>query len=96
MGQDSSNINHEKNHFTDTILPVKKIADTFYSASEKDVLHFPYNKKRVRLIAVTNVTAYGTLMAGLYASWYKNYPQTMLHSFNDIKECMEIDKVGHV
>lgn len=35
-------------------------------------------------------------MAGLYAAWYKNYPQTSLHSFNDIKEWKQIDKVGHV
>ena len=59
-------------------------------------LHYPYNKKRVKLVAVSNITAYSALMAGLYNAWYKNYPQTSLPSFNDIKEWKQIDKNGHV
>ncbi len=27
--------------------------------------------------------------------WYKNYPRTSLHSFNDNSEWLQVDKVGH-
>lgn len=89
----------------DSILPVKQspvinqyasnIKPNTYKVPDTS-LHYPYNKKRVKLVAVSNITAYGVLMAGLYNAWYKNYPQTSLHSFNDIKEWKQIDKIGHV
>ena len=28
-------------------------------------------------------------------NWYKNYPQTNLHLFNDSKEWLQLDKFGH-
>ena len=34
-------------------------------------------------------------MVGLYAAWYKNYPQSNFHAFNDIGEWKKIDKIGH-
>lgn len=46
-------------------------------------------------VAIANVAGYGGAMVGLYAAWYKNYPQTKMHAFNDIKEWMQIDKIGH-
>ena len=52
-------------------------------------------KKRVRIIAATNIIGYSGAMVGLYAAWYKNYPQSNFHFFNDIKEWQQIDKVGH-
>lgn len=68
----------------------------FHKPLQDTSLHYPYNKNRVKLVAISNITAYGALMAGLYNAWYKNYPQTSLHSFNDIKEWKQIDKIGHV
>lgn len=50
---------------------------------------------RVKIIAGTNLIGYSTAMIGLYAAWYKNYPQTNFHTFNDIKEWQQIDKIGH-
>ncbi|MEP6710901.1 MAG: DUF2279 domain-containing protein [Ferruginibacter sp.] len=52
-------------------------------------------KKRIKIVAVTNVVAYSAAMVGLYATWYKDYPQSKFHFFNDIKEWQQIDKVGH-
>ncbi|WP_462255009.1 DUF2279 domain-containing protein [Ferruginibacter sp.] len=52
-------------------------------------------KKRVKIIATTNIIGYSGAMVGLYAAWYKNYPQTNFHSFNDIGEWKGIDKIGH-
>ena len=50
---------------------------------------------RVKIIAGTNLIGYGTAMIGLYAAWYKNYPQTHFHTFNDNSEWKQIDKIGH-
>ena len=51
--------------------------------------------RRVKIIAATNVIGYGGAMVGLYSAWYKNYPQSKFHTFNDIPEWQQIDKVGH-
>lgn len=51
--------------------------------------------RRVKIIAATNVVGYSAAMVGLYAAWYKNYPQTNFHSFNDLPEWQQIDKIGH-
>ncbi len=56
-----------------------------------------YNKvrRRTKIIAATNIIGYSAAMAGLYAAWYKNYPQSNFHTFNDNKEWKGIDKIGH-
>ena len=51
--------------------------------------------RRVKIIAATNIIGYSGAMVGLYSAWYKNYPQTNFHSFNDISEWQQIDKIGH-
>ncbi|MBL0056616.1 MAG: DUF2279 domain-containing protein [Chitinophagaceae bacterium] len=52
-------------------------------------------KTRTRIITATNIVGYSAAMVGLYSAWYKNYPQTHMHSFNDIGEWKQIDKIGH-
>lgn len=52
-------------------------------------------KKRTKIIAATNIIGYSGAMVGLYAAWYKNYPQSNFHVFNDSKEWKGIDKIGH-
>ena len=51
--------------------------------------------RRVKIIAATNIVGYGAAMGGLYAAWYKNYPQSNFHVFNDLPEWKGIDKIGH-
>jgi hypothetical protein len=50
-----------------------------------------------RLAAV--LSAEGALyfgsLGGLYFAWYKNYPQSSFHLFNDNNEWMYMDKIGH-
>jgi uncharacterized protein YfiM (DUF2279 family) len=53
-------------------------------------------RKRTWLIGGANVVGYGGTMIGLYHSWYKNYPQSKFHSFNDWPEWKQVDKVGHL
>lgn len=76
---------------TDTIALNGKFSDVV--ASSQPV--YLFNKKRVKAVAVTNVVAYSAAMVGLYAAWYKDYPQSSFHFFNDVKEWQQVDKIGH-
>jgi uncharacterized protein YfiM (DUF2279 family) len=53
------------------------------------------DKKRIWLVAGGNVAGYSSAMIGLYNAWYKNYPQSRFHTFNDIAEWQQTDKAGH-
>jgi hypothetical protein len=50
-----------------------------------------------RLTAVLSVEGvlYFASLGGLYFAWYKNYPQSSFHLFNDNNEWMYMDKIGH-
>lgn len=67
----------------------------FIKPTEASSTVYPYNKTRVKIIAAANIAGYGGTMVGLYYAWYKDYPQTHLHAFNDIGEWKGIDKIGH-
>ena len=54
------------------------------------------NKQRIKLITAANIIGYGGTMVGLYAAWYKDYPQSNFHFFNDNHEWLQVDKVGHM
>jgi hypothetical protein len=53
-------------------------------------------KTRCWIIGAGNVVGYGTTMVGLYNTWYKNYPQSRFHTFNDWSEWKQVDKTGHM
>jgi len=50
-----------------------------------------------RLIGVLSVQGalYFGSLAGLYYAWYKGYPQSSFHLFNDNNEWLQMDKFGH-
>jgi hypothetical protein len=51
-----------------------------------------------RLIGVLSVQGalYVGSLTGLYFAWYKDYPQSAFHFFNDNNEWMQMDKLGHI
>jgi hypothetical protein len=51
--------------------------------------------KRVKIVAGVNIIGYSASLAALYNAWYKNYPQSEFHVFNDISEWKGMDKIGH-
>lgn len=53
------------------------------------------NKKRVRLVAAGNILGYSSIMTALYSTWYRNFPQTHFHFFDDNSEWKQVDKAGH-
>lgn len=66
------------------------------SSVDVSVTHRPVvNKKRIQLLAAGNVIAYTGSMTALYQIWYKDYPQTHFHFFNDNSEWLQVDKAGH-
>ena len=59
--------------------------------SKKDSLFNHENILKASIISATT-----TSYVGLYNLWYKKYPQSSFHFFNDFNEWNQIDKIGHV
>ncbi len=54
------------------------------------------NEQRLKGLLITGGIVYGGTMLGLNELWYKQYPRSAFHFFNDNKEWLQIDKVGHI
>lgn len=52
-------------------------------------------KKRQWAIGALTTAGYGGSFIFLSQAWYKDYPRTAFHTFNDAGEWQQIDKVGH-
>jgi len=54
--------------------------------------------KKGRLTGVLSVQGalYLGTLGGLYFAWYKDYPQSSFHLFNDNNEWLQMDKLAHV
>jgi len=52
-------------------------------------------KRRLLLVAGTEAALYGGSILGLNELWYKDYPRSSFHFFNDNSEWMQMDKIGH-
>ena len=52
-------------------------------------------KDRLTGVLVAQSALYVASLTGLYFAWYKDYPQSAFHLFNDENEWMQIDKCGH-
>ncbi len=50
---------------------------------------------RLTGVILTEGTLYLASLTGLYFAWYKDYPQSRFHFFNDNNEWMQMDKIGH-
>ena len=57
---------------------------------------YPYNKKRVKLVAAGNILAYAAVTVGFNSAWYSKYPRSKFHFFNDNDEWLQVDKAGHI
>ncbi len=52
-------------------------------------------KGRLAGVLVAQGTLYAASITGLYYAWYRGYPQSSFHLFNDGNEWMQVDKFGH-
>lgn len=74
----------------------KLIAIALVSLSIQAVGQDSLSLKQKRAIVVGgNAIAYSAAMTGLYQLWYKDYPLTTFHWFNDNGEWNQMDKCGH-
>src|ERR1700716_565760 len=55
-----------------------------------------YRPERLRTVVITEVAIGLVASAGLYYLWYKKFPKTRFHFFNDNAEWLQMDKVGHM
>ena len=78
---------------TDTVGMIKT---SFATTSNLKKITDQQIKKRVRGVAIANVVAYSGILVGLNSAWYANYPRSGFHFFNDNKEWLQVDKVGHM
>ena len=53
-------------------------------------------KKKKLIINSSLITSSAISYTGLYQLWYKEYPSTSFHFFNDLEEWNYMDKIGHV
>ena len=79
-----------------SIINEKKVAGHFPNDPGYFQLSPDQKKNRTRLVVAGNIIGYGGVMVGLYYAWYKDYPQTKFHVFNDWPEWKQVDKAGHV
>ena len=77
----------------DTIVPVT-LTDTS-TIYNRNISFSPNYKKRKLAIAGIHTAAYAGTLLLLSQAWYKDYPKTSFHTFNDAKEWQQVDKVGH-
>ena len=63
----------------------------------QDSLHKKKIEHNGRIVLMTglNVVGYGTSILIFNKTWYKDYPKTSFHTFNDSKEWLQMDKIGH-
>ncbi|MBC8173644.1 MAG: DUF2279 domain-containing protein [Chitinophagales bacterium] len=54
-----------------------------------------FDKKRFATVLATEAVLYTGATLALYNYWYKDYPHSKFHTFNDWGEWMQHDKVGH-
>lgn len=55
-----------------------------------------FNKKRFVLVTGTEAALYGGSLIALNELWYKDYPRSSFHFFDDSREWLQMDKIGHL
>jgi uncharacterized protein YfiM (DUF2279 family) len=89
-------VSHAQDSLEKPTTSVTKVyGDTTSKNVNEIILTAEQRKKRIRLVTVGNIAGYGGAMFALYNAWYKNYPQSNFHFFDDNAEWLQVDKVGH-
>lgn len=55
-----------------------------------------FNKKRSAIVISTEAALFAGSLIGLNELWYKDYPRSSFHFFDDNDEWLQMDKVGHL
>ncbi len=65
------------------------------SQNQDSIIHAPCYKKQVVTLGATGAVYSGGMFL-LHQLWYKDYPRSSFHFFNDNREWLQMDKAGHV
>lgn len=84
------------NQFGNSLHNPPTIFDEYSTDPNHYLLTKKQIKKSVRTIAIANIAGYSGIMIGLNAAWYADFPRSSFHTFNDNKEWLQVDKVGHM
>ena len=74
----------------DTTPKLKSNTSGFFTPSDT------FNRARFNKALVFSAATYTGFSIGLYNAWYKQYPQSAFHLFDDQGEWNQMDKIGHV
>lgn len=66
--------------------------DSTVAANSQTIIDY---KKRKLLIGGLSIAGYGGSLFFLNEAWYKQYPKSSFHTYNDGGEWMQVDKIGH-
>ena len=77
-----------------TSIPDDSLKSTI-SGNEYSLLPPEILKRRQRLVGLTSIGLYTGALLALNQAWYANYKRSAFHTFNDNKEWLQVDKVGH-
>ena len=55
-----------------------------------------FNKQRLALVVSSEAVLYTGSLIGLNELWYKDYPRSSFHFFDDSNEWLQMDKAGHL
>src|SRR5687767_10808271 len=81
-------------YFTRWLIPAIFFLTSFTGYSQ-DSLQARGNS-RIWLVTGINVAGYGGSLILLNNAWYRDHPKTSFHTFNDSREWLQVDKIGHV
>ncbi len=76
----------------------KATTNTFSDIDTTDILNSltdAQRKTRIKLITGVHLAAYAGTLAVLSQAWYDDVSKTRFHTFNDSREWLQVDKVGH-
>ena len=54
-----------------------------------------YHPGRLRTVLIVESAASAAILVGVHYLWYKKFPRSRFHFFNDNREWLQMDKIGH-
>ena len=75
--------------FSENIFAQRISEQGFLPASEN------FNRQRFNIVIISEATVGTLITVGLQYLWYKKYPKSRFHFFDDNDEWLQMDKMGH-
>lgn len=80
----------------DTIVTIDSTKKSYQFLFKKNSDEEKQIRRKQKLVGYFQLGAYSANFASLYHFWYKDYPTTSFHFFDDFGEYLQADKVSHM